>query len=108
MIDQLIKQTEGKIPLGNLLDFKNGLRQVSKVREFGNNKYPNKHSYKDIPEHLLIDATIRHLFADCDEDIDKESKESHLAHAVVNLLMILEQRQIKVTKTDDVKDMYRC
>ena len=107
MIDQSIKQTEGKIPLGNLLDFRSALEQVSKVREYGNSKYPDKYSYIDVPEHLLLDATIRHLFADCDEEFDIESKQSHIAHAIVNLLMILEQRQIKVDKTNDEENIYR-
>ena len=89
--NQEIKQTIGKVPLGNLLDFKHALEQVSKVRAFGNNKYPNKHSYKEIPTPLLMDATFRHLFND---GLDDESGVHHIYHAVVNLLMIAEKDRL--------------
>ena len=87
-VSQDIKQTEGKVPLGNLLDFKHALQQVSKVREFGNKKYPDKHSYKEIPTPLLLDACMRHLF---NEGLDEESGVHHIYHAIVNLLMIAEK-----------------
>jgi hypothetical protein len=89
--DQSIKQTVGKIPMGNLLDFKHALEQVSKVRAFGNNKYPNKHSYKEIPSPLLIDATFRHLW---NSGLDDESGVHHIYHAIVNLLMIAEKDRL--------------
>lgn len=90
-ISQDIKQTEGKVPLGNLLDFKHALQQVSKVREFGNKKYPDNHSYKEIPTPLLLDACMRHLF---NEGNDEETGVSHYASAIVNLLMIIEKDKL--------------
>lgn len=87
-----IKDFKGKTPLSNLLDFKKSLKEVSGVREFGNTKYPDKESYKQIPNDLLFDATLRHIFECIDNEFDKESGRHHLAHAVVNLLMIMEKR----------------
>ena len=89
--NQEIKQTIGKVPMGNLLDFKHALEQVSKVRAFGNKKYPDKESYKEIPTHMLIDATMRHLFS---EGNDEETGVSHYASAIMNLLMIIEKDKL--------------
>lgn len=86
-----VKESNGKIPLGNLLHFTHALNQVSRVREFGNVKYPDVNSYKQIPTEMLIDATLRHLFKDGN---DEESGVNHIAHAVVNLLMILEKDKL--------------
>ena len=89
--NQEIKQTIGKTPMGNLLDFSHALEQVSKVRAFGGSKYPDKHSYKEIPTPLLIDATFRHLFND---GLDDESGLHHIYHAIVDLLMIAEKDKL--------------
>jgi len=91
-IDNKIKDHEGKIPLGNLLHFRKALKEVSGVRQFGNKKYQDIHGYKKVPDELLIDATLRHIFEFKENEFDKESGRHHLAHAVVNLLMIMEKR----------------
>lgn len=90
-VSEDIKQSKGKTPLGNLLHFKHALEQVSKVREFGNKKYPDANSYKSIPTEMLLDATFRHLFKDGKDD---ESGIDHIYHAVVNLLMIAEKERL--------------
>jgi len=89
---QEYKQTIGKVPLSNLLHFRNALEEVSRVREFGNIKYPDPLSYKKVPNGLLTDALIRHLFEAVDEDNAEDSDCDHLAHLIVNALMILEKR----------------
>lgn len=101
MIDQSIKQTIGKVPLENLLMFKNALIEVSKVREFGLVKYPDPLSYKKSPEGLLKGALMRHLFDDEDEDFASDSDCYHLAHLLANGLMLLEIRLDKNKVKDD-------
>lgn len=91
-----IKQMDGKIPLQLLRHFPFALSQVVKVREFGNKKYPNILSYKKLDEQTLIGATLRHIMKDYENELDEESGEYHIAHAVVNLLMILEKRKDKL------------
>jgi hypothetical protein len=102
MIDQNIKQTIGKVPLENLLMFKNALMEVSKVREYGLVKYPDPLSYKKSPEGLLKGALMRHLFDNEDEERAEDSDCYHLAHLICNGLMMLETR-LEKKKNKEVK-----
>ncbi len=95
MIDEKIKQHKGKAPLSNLLHFRNALTEVSKVREYGLKKYQDPESYKQVPNALLTDALLRHLFAEVDNSKDDESGCEHLAHLICNALMVLEKRLAK-------------
>ena len=103
MIDQSIKQTIGKVPLENLLMFKNALIEVSKVREYGLVKYPDPFSYKKTPEGLLKGALMRHLFEGEDDDLADDSECFHLAHLICNGLMLLEIKLDKLGSKDNEK-----
>lgn len=92
VIPQSIKQHEGKIPLSNLLHFRNALREISKVREFGLKKYPDAESFKQVPNAMLTDALMRNLFDEVDNNIDEESGCEHLAHLAWNAIALLEKR----------------
>lgn len=87
-----IKQHEGKAQLSNLLHFPNALKEISKVRAYGQVKYPDPTSYKKIPNALLTDALMRHLFDEVEGNKDLESGCEHLAHLVVNAMMLLEKK----------------
>lgn len=92
VIPESIEQHEGKPQLSNLLYFRNALTEISKVREFGMTKYPDPESYKKIPNSMLTDALMRHLFNEVDESIDEESNCEHLAHLALNAIFLLEKR----------------
>jgi len=104
MIDQSIKQTIGKVPLENLLMFKNALTEVSKVREFGLVKYPDPTSYKKSPEGSLKGALMRHLFEGEDDDLADDSQCFHLAHLICNGLMLLEIKLDKLGSKNNEKE----
>ena len=97
--DSGTKNDDGKTELG-LLPFA-PIEEVAKVLGYGAKKY-QKYNYKGGFEYTrLIGAALRHLFAFArGQDKDPETGLSHVAHAVCNLLFLLDQ-QIAGTGTDD-------
>jgi len=84
-----IKHDKGK-PRMELIP-REGLIQLSRVLEFGANKYDDHNWRKGMAWSKLIGATLRHLHAFNDGiDTDDESGISHIAHAVCNLMFLLE------------------
>ncbi len=69
-----------------------GLEAVGRVLEFGAQKYgADNWRLVDGAERRYWDAAMRHMIAfGKGEDLDKETGESHLAHAVCCLLFVLE------------------
>ena len=91
--DQTIKQTNGKAPLSNLLEFSLALEEVSRVREYGKKKYPDGSSWRLVPNEDLDSAILRHMI---NKNIkDDETGLSHKAHMIVNLLFEL-QKELEV------------
>ncbi len=66
------------------------LAGVARVFMGGALKYAEYNWAKGMPYNTAYDCTIRHLFKwwYCREDIDSESGEHHLDHAICNLLML--------------------
>ena len=87
--DQRIKQTIGKAPLGNLLEFNLALEEVSRVRQYGRVKYPDAKSWRQVDTDDLESAILRHMFNK--DTKDSETGYSHKAHMIVNLLFILQK-----------------
>lgn len=91
---------KGKPPLA-LLPWA-GLNEVSMVQSYGNEKYGDYYNYRkgmEINRHLS--CAMRHIQKFIDgEDLDTESKRSHLAHAACRLLYVL-QNQHDGTAIDD-------
>ncbi len=69
---------------------KEGLFEEARVLEYGAEKY-GKNNFKDgMDWSRLIDASFRHLIAFASkEDVDQESKLSHLAHIKANMSILL-------------------
>ena len=80
----------GKPPLANL-PWK-ALRKVSKVQAYGHKKYGDFYNYKKGMEVTRqLGCAVRHIADYLDGiDLDKESGESHLAHAACRILFALE------------------
>lgn len=67
------------------------IREVGRVLEFGARKYAIHNWRKGFNWTRLFDACQRHLIAwMAGESIDPESKLPHLAHAICNLMFLLE------------------
>lgn len=86
---QAVKHDQGKPPL-HLLST-TALTEVAKVLEFGANKYA-AHNWRDgFVWSRPTAAALRHILAWNDgEDLDPESGQSHLAHAMCCLMFLLE------------------
>lgn len=68
-----------------------GLVEVAKVMTFGAKKYGNFNWKKGIAYTRLLSATLRHINAiQQGNDYDDETGIHHAAHAVCNLLMLIE------------------
>lgn len=69
------------------------LVEVAKVMTFGAEKYDKNNWRKGISYERLLDAAERHIIkfgSHLWEDVDEESGINHLAHAIVNLMMLLQ------------------
>jgi len=77
------------------------LRQVAQVLTFGAEKYDAHNWRQGMIWSRLLDASIRHIYAFSEgEDFDPESQISHLAHAICNLMFLLEYSHSKVGQDD--------
>lgn len=82
-----VKNDEGKAPI-NLIP-PAPLIDIAKVFEFGVRKYGLFNYKKGMKLSRLYDAMMRHMLAWNDgEDVDPESKMTHVAHAGCCLLML--------------------
>lgn len=88
-----IKDKAGKMDPA-LIPF-NAIKEIVKIREFGNAKYSNDTIYL-VPPRDLLDAAFRHIMAiylDRDNGLftlDNESNMPHISHALTNLAAIVE------------------
>ena len=88
MSEQGVKHDGGKLPW-HLFPWDAGAAVV-RVLQFGARKYADRNWEKGIPHSRTFSATIRHLTAWHEgEDNDPETGESHLAHAVCEVLFAL-------------------
>ena len=83
-----IKHDKDKIPLGLLPP--EALIEIAKVFGFGAKKYSPHNWRGGFKWSRLYDALLRHLYAwQMNEDLDEETKLSHLGHAGCCLTMLL-------------------
>jgi hypothetical protein len=94
----------GKPPLATL-PWK-ALRKVSRVQAYGHKKYGDFYNYKKGMEVTRqLGCAVRHIADYLDGiDLDKESGESHLAHAACRLLFALENIEDGTLKDDRFKN----
>lgn len=94
---------DGKPPLANLPPA--GIAAVAMVQAYGHKKYKDFNNYrKGMEASRQASCAMRHIMAYMDgEDADKESGESHLAHAACRLLFMLQNLNDKVLIDDRYK-----
>lgn len=90
-LEQAMRHNTGKVQLSYVLDFPNAIAAFSRVCEFGANKYERHNWKKGLPVSKTMDSTLRHLVQfQKGEDRDDESKCLHLAHAMWNIMAMME------------------
>lgn len=84
------KDDSDKAPLYLLGPFREGFESISKVAEFGKNKYGYNNWMQIQDTHRIESALFRHLMKYLSgEKIDPETNESHMAHAAWNCLALM-------------------
>ena len=107
MNDQTIKADAGK-PKVSLVPTQI-IYAIAKVREYGNNKYPEggPDNWKNVEIERYRDAAYRHLleYIKDPHGYDKESGLPHLYHLACNVAFLceLETFNIKIRKTAEIK-----
>lgn len=90
------RDNEGKPQLSYMLDFPVAVEGLSKVMEFGAQKYERNNWKKGQTSAKVTDSLLRHLSAwQNGQELDLESGENHLYHVVANALMLAELKEIK-------------
>lgn len=95
------RYNKGKAQLSYVLDFPHALTEMSRVLEYGAKKYAPRNWQKGSNYRQCIDALMRHVVRYMNgETIDDESNGHHLAHAMINLAMLIEWEYLGVGEDD--------
>lgn len=97
MSDQTVKADQGKARLS--LVPRKILFDIARVREYGNNKYPDggPDNWKRVEKWRYQDAMFRHMCAYLDDPdgVDEESGLPHLWHLAYNVAFLCEMEGMK-------------
>jgi hypothetical protein len=78
------------------------INEMAKILTFGSKKYNDRNWEKGLPLTRLLAAVERHLLSwKMGIDVDAESNESHLSHALTNLAMMIHLQNYKKEECDD-------
>lgn len=90
MNDQTIKSDAGKPQL--TLVPREIIFDIARVREFGNRKYKDPNSWRNVEKERYRDAAFRHFMKYLDEPngVDEESGLPHLWHLACNIAFLCE------------------
>lgn len=99
MYDQTVKKDNGK-PKLHLVPTEI-INCIARVREFGNKKYKDTNSWKNVEKERYIDAMFRHLlkYIDDNTSVDEESNLPHLWHLACNVAFLCEIEKDKEVKS---------
>ncbi len=88
--DQTAKADEGKLQI--TLVPRQIIRDIAKVRMYGNKKYGSSDNWKQVSKERYRDAMCRHMLAYLDDPkgVDEESGLTHLAHLATNVAFLCE------------------
>ena len=90
MTDQTAKADAGKLQL--TLVPRKIIRDIARIREYGNRKYGDPDNWKTVEPERYRDAAYRHLLAYLDNPsgVDEESGLKHLWHLACNIAFLCE------------------
>lgn len=88
--DQTAKADNGKLQI--TLVPRQIIRDIARVRMFGNAKYKDPNNWKQVSKERYRDAMCRHMLAYLDDPkgVDEESGLTHLAHLATNVAFLCE------------------
>ena len=88
--DQTAKADAGKLQI--TLVPRQIIRDIAKVRMYGNMKYKDPDNWKQVSKERYRDAMCRHMLAYLDDPkgVDEESGLTHLAHLATNVAFLCE------------------
>jgi hypothetical protein len=96
MSEQGLRYNDNKPKLSFVAEFPNALVGVTRVLEFGAQKYARSNWQKGLPFTEVLDSMMRHQIAWTNgEDLDPESGLSHLDHILCNALFLSELSRTK-------------
>lgn len=99
--EQAMRFNEGK-PKWSLVHFKS-LEPMIRVLEFGALKYAPKNWQKSMPLDEILNSMQRHLAAIMDgEEIDSESKISHMGHIMCNAMFYNYHKSLQDEKSRQI------
>ena len=96
MAEQAKRYDVGKPKLEYLFTWRGALSELAQVCMKGEEKYERGNYLRGQPYSQLLNSATRHLFKFGDPntpDTDEESGRHHIAHAIWNLLQLLEHEQ---------------
>lgn len=93
MTDQTAKKDAGKLQLS--LVPRQIIREIAKIRMYGNEKYGDPDNWKNVEPERYRDAAFRHFLAYLDDPggVDKESGLPHLSHLACNIAFLIEMEK---------------
>ena len=93
MNDQSVKADAGKIR--PTLVPRQIIRDIAKIREYGNRKYGSSENWREVEPDRYRDALCRHLLAYLDDprSVDEESGMPHLWHLATNCAFLCEMQK---------------
>lgn len=99
MTDQTAKKDAGKLQL--TLVPRGIIREIAKVRMYGNEKYGDPDNWKNVEPERYRDAAFRHFLAYLDDPggVDEESGLSHLSHLACNIAFLIEMEDMSKNVT---------
>ena len=91
--DQMAKADAGKEQL--TLVPRQIIRDIARIREYGNNKYGDPDNWKTVEPERYRDAAFRHWLAYLDDPdgVDEESGLKHLWHLACNIAFLCEMEK---------------
>lgn len=99
------KNDQGKIRYSDVPQ--RALQSTAKIFNFGATKYGKFNYSEGMAYSRYYDACQRHLMAwMTGEDLDPETRESHIDHAICSLMMLRDNMHLK-TGTDDRNPRYK-
>ena len=89
-MNQEAKRDEGKLQL--TLVPRQIIKEIARVRMYGNQKYKDPENWKQVEPERYRDAAFRHFLAYLDDPdgLDEESGLPHLSHLCCNLAFLCE------------------
>lgn len=92
-MDQTIKKDAGKLELSKVPT--QIIKDIAEVRMYGNKKYGDSESWKQVEKQRYIDAMFRHFleYLIDSKAVDKESGIPHLKHLACNAAFLSELEQ---------------